>query len=303
MSSFTPTQGRYLSFIAFYISHSGQPPAESEIAAGLQVSSPSVNRMLKMLAQKGFIRREVGVARSIELLVDPEAIPEWAAGERPTQVIMQRVQTRPPMKANVAPTSDVRHAYLKPAKQSTVYRFKVVLDRTKPPIWRRIEILDCSLAKLHDAIQSAMGWYDCHLHAFDVDGTLYEPPRSQHGFSDPIEETYEGINIGGLIDEYGPKLKLKYWYDFGDSWWHTLTLEAIVEAEPEVGYPRCTAGARCCPPEDVGGVYGFYNYLEIIQRPDHPQYDDMLEWNGEFDPEAFDVQDATKSMQLGARSF
>ncbi len=74
MPSFTPTQGRYLSFILAYSEGFGLPPAESEIADALKVSPPSVNQMMKMLEKKGLIQRQVGVARSIEILIDRSEI-------------------------------------------------------------------------------------------------------------------------------------------------------------------------------------------------------------------------------------
>lgn len=94
MNKFTPTQGRYLAFIAAYIDDFGLSPAESEIAEALKVSGPSANQMMKTLAAKGLIRREAGVARSIELLIDAQDIPKWK-GETPTRVVWEWVKTRP----------------------------------------------------------------------------------------------------------------------------------------------------------------------------------------------------------------
>ena len=66
MNDFTPTQGRYLSYIHTYTVGFGLPPAESEIAAAIGVSPPSVNQMMKMLQKKGLIHREPGLPRSIQ---------------------------------------------------------------------------------------------------------------------------------------------------------------------------------------------------------------------------------------------
>ena len=74
---FTPTQGRYLAFIIAYIERYGLPPAESEIAEAIKVSPPSANQMMKMLESKGFIRRQPGVRRSIEVLLATDEIPKW----------------------------------------------------------------------------------------------------------------------------------------------------------------------------------------------------------------------------------
>jgi len=84
--------------------------------------------------------------------------------------------------------------------------------------------------------------------------------------------------------------KFVYEYDFGDSWEHILLVEKVLPMEPDQQYPVCIKGKRACPPEDVGGVWGYYGFLEAIQDPDHPEHEDYLEWIGEdFDPEAFDL--------------
>lgn len=85
-------------------------------------------------------------------------------------------------------------------------------------------------------------------------------------------------------------MKLKYEYDFGDSWEHDIVVEKVLEAAPLAVYPRCTAGAGNCPPEDCGGVWGFYGLLETIRDPKHPEYHDMKEWlGGDYDPDAFSL--------------
>src|SRR5437868_12474117 len=88
MADFTPTQGRYLAYIHAYIGRHGYPPAESEIAAAMCVSPPSVNQMVKMLEKKGLILRQPGQARSLQVLIPEEEIPPWhhrAPARRPAQ--------------------------------------------------------------------------------------------------------------------------------------------------------------------------------------------------------------------------
>src|SRR5439155_4644593 len=77
MAAFTPTQGRYLAYIHAYTSLHGYPPAESDIAAAMCVSPPSVNQMVKMLERKGLIQRQPGQARSVRVLVPEDRIPPW----------------------------------------------------------------------------------------------------------------------------------------------------------------------------------------------------------------------------------
>ena len=77
MADFTPTQGRYLAFIHAYIGLHGYPPAESEIAAAMCVSPPSVNQMVKTLEKKGLILRQPGQPRALQILIPEDEIPPW----------------------------------------------------------------------------------------------------------------------------------------------------------------------------------------------------------------------------------
>ncbi len=69
------------------------------------------------------------------------------------------------------------------------------------------------------------------------------------------------------------------------------------QAQKRIKYPRCIDGARACPPEDIGGIYGYPEFLEAISDPRNEKYEEMLEWAGEFDPERFDKDEATRLMQ------
>jgi DNA-binding transcriptional regulator YdaS (Cro superfamily) len=297
MPDFTPTQGRYLSYIHAYTSGFGLPPAESEIAKAIGVAPPSVNQMMKMLQSKGLIHREPGVARSIEILVDESMIPKWT-GRKITRVVTGWVMTK---SRNQSKTGTmIRAAMTKQvaAKIKEVYVFKITLDDSKPPIWRRIETADVSLGKLHELIQTSMGWTNSHLHQFCIGEKRYMAPRAlEFGIDWAIP--YTGITISKLVTLHGPKLKFGYEYDFGDSWHHSVVLEKIIEPDAAVGYPRCTAGKLACPPEDVGGIGGFANFLDAINDPDDPEHEDKLEWSGPFDPAKFDKEQATANMKTG----
>ena len=176
----------------------------------------------------------------------------------------------------------------------TVYQLKITLRDIKPPIWRRVQVKDCSLAKLHEIIQVCMGWEGYHLYAFEVGGEDYGEP-DPNGMMET--EDSRRLKLSQLVAQ-GVK-KFTYTYDFGDDWQHILQIEKTLPAEAGVHYPRCTAGKRACPPEDCGGSWGYPDFLEAIQNPEHPEHEDRLEWIGEdFDPEAFDL-DAVNE-ELGA---
>jgi hypothetical protein len=284
MTEFTPKQGQYLAFIHAYTEGFGFPPAESEIAKAMKVSPPSVNQMMKTLESKGLIRRRAGVARSIEILVSPSMIPHWEKRIISTRKVWSN-----------SPTT-VRSTRRSEGK-ATIYRFKINLKNTQPPIWRRVETKDVTLEELHALIQTAMGWTNSHLHQFQVGDTQWTHPRfMEHAEDDFGAISYAGVRVSDLVSQHGTKLRIHYEYDFGDSWEHSIILEKVTDAQPGVRYPRCLDGDRACPPEDIGGAWGFADFLEAITDSNHHRHEEFLEWNGPFDPAEFDVEQATRRM-------
>jgi len=181
-------------------------------------------------------------------------------------------------------------------KFDQVYQFKITLRDIKPPIWRRIQVPEtCTFWDLHVAIQDAMGWEDYHLHEFEIAAPSTD---LKVNIGIPDEDFGREILPGWKqkIPDYfsmGNKL-VDYIYDFGDNWEHIIKLEKILPRDENVDYPKCIAGKRACPPEDCGGIWGYENFLEIINDPDNEEYEDMIEWaGGEFDPEHFDVKEVS----------
>jgi len=182
-----------------------------------------------------------------------------------------------------------------------IYQIKVTLKDSKLPIWRRIEVRsDATLGELHAVIQMAMGWTNSHQHHFIVG----KPPNLRfigapipYEGDDPPNEKNEGqIVISQVLS--ATKTKIVYEYDFGDSWEHEVVLEKIVGAEARAHYPRCVAGENACPPEDVGGVWGYLDFLQAINNPEHNQHEEFLEWvGGAFDPEKFDLDAANELLK------
>jgi Plasmid pRiA4b ORF-3-like protein len=175
-----------------------------------------------------------------------------------------------------------------------VYQIKVTLKGSKPPIWRRIQVTsETTLVQLHRILQRVMGWEGSHLYQFVIGGIPYGEPAllGELDAEDARTATLEAL---------GPREKSKflYEYDFGDSWDHELLVEKRLPLEAGKRYPVCLTGKRACPPEDCGGIWGYASVLEAIRDPEHPEHEEMLEWiGGEFDPEAFDLDEVNRELQ------
>ncbi len=179
-------------------------------------------------------------------------------------------------------------------------QFKITLVGAQPPIWRRIRLRECTLDKLHEHVQTAMGWTNSHLHRFKIAGRDYGDPQLLHdGFDDYDFADSTTTNIKDVVPMTGEGFAFEYEYDFGDGWRHEVVFEGCVRAEPGGRYPVCVAGARACPPEDVGGVWGYREYLKAMADPGHKRHEEFMDWRGPFDPEAFDAARATREMRRG----
>jgi len=178
-------------------------------------------------------------------------------------------------------------------KNRAVYQFKVTLSNVHPPIWRRIQVWeDATLAQLHRTLQVIMGWENYHLHEFRIGRKTYSvpDPDDEHKIID-VKRT----RIHDVIQQVGTEFE--YFYDLGDYWQHDLQLEAILQPAPNTLYPRCIAGERNCPPADVGGPGGYEDYLEAMADLEHEEHEDMIQWGGPFDPEAFSVEKINRQLE------
>ena len=169
------------------------------------------------------------------------------------------------------------------------YQLKIGLMDSKPPIWRRLLIADSvPVPVFHQVIQTVMGWDDYHLHQFRVGGEYYGVPDPDYDYAEMRDEKRYKLNQ--LLKK--EKDSLIYEYDFGDGWEHKVTLEKVLPFDPADTLPRCVKGKGACPPEDVGGIFGYYGFLDAVSDPNHPEHAEMLEWvGGEFDPDDFDLDE------------
>jgi Plasmid pRiA4b ORF-3-like protein len=175
------------------------------------------------------------------------------------------------------------------------YQLKVTIVGTKPPVWRRVLVPeDITLARLHGVFQAAFGWWDCHLHEFEIDGVRYGIDDGED-WRPPKDERRARL---GNVAKAGSSFL--YVYDFGDDWRHKVVVEKVLAGAAGRKYPSCTGGRRACPPEDCGGVWGYEEFLAAIGDPEHDEHESMLEWvGGSFDPEAFDPADFEHRLNLG----
>ena len=169
----------------------------------------------------------------------------------------------------------------------TRYRLKVTLRGSRPAIWRRVEVdAGVTLFRLHQILQVVMGWTDSHLHQYRRGSTYYGQSDPEFGMR---RENERRIRLREVLRK--PKERMVYEYDFGDGWEHDVVLESNdvgIGGGPEV---RVVAGKGACPPEDVGGIGGYYRFLEAIADPKDPEHKDMLEWGGPFEPDVFNIDE------------
>lgn len=155
-----------------------------------------------------------------------------------------------------------------------LFSLKISLNEIEPKIWRCFIVpANITLDRLHDVIQIVMGWMDYHLHEFAIDKKVY---------TENPEDSMQGAEDGKYLLENLIKRKGKsfqYLYDFGDHWEHEIILEDRDYSNPDLEVSLiCLEGERACPPEDVGGVPGYYDFCEGISDSSHPQYQEYSDW-------------------------
>jgi hypothetical protein len=195
------------------------------------------------------------------------------------------------------------------AKRFDTYDLIILLEAQilaiEPAICRTLELpRDLNFAQLHVVLQAAFGWTDSHLHQFIMGGLVVGAPDylEEDGYGPRVLEATE-VHLRDLRFPFGPdaQLEILYQYDIGDNWQHRLILSEAPPAEG-VKYPRCIAGLRSCPPEDVGGDTGYEAFLEAWRDPDHEDHADYRRWAGrKFDPERFDLEAMNRAISRALR--
>jgi len=175
-----------------------------------------------------------------------------------------------------------------------IYQLRIELQYVKPAIWRRVLVPgSIKLSKFHVVILWSMGWQGGHMHEFVIGQTNYGEPDPEFPQVPPVvreDRVTLQQALGGLKT-------IRYIYDFGDDWEHKIKLEKTLPFDPEMKHPQCIAGQYACPPEDVGGVDGYLDFLDAIRNPAHEEHASMLEWiGGGFDPLTFDLDETNERL-------
>lgn len=211
------------------------------------------------------------------------------AGCQP-RIPVEIVKQARPKKRSYSQAANSENAFMTKPKQSAAaaprYQLKITLGGTKPPVWRRVIVPSTiRLDRLHDVIQGAMGWYDGHLHEFATPFGIYGEPDPDCGVEVMNERKF-------TLQDIAPheKATFNYVYDFGDSWAHKVLVEKVLPPDATAMHAVCIAGKNACPPEDCGGIPGYYELLEIMKDPSHEEHERMVEWaGGRIDPTAFSL--------------
>ena len=183
----------------------------------------------------------------------------------------------------------------------TIAHLKITLDDVKPIVLRRVEVpATLRLDRLHLAIQAAMGWTNTHLYEILARDTGWGIPDPDWG-DGPLDA--RKARLIDVLEDVGTKT-LKYLYDFGDGWEHTVKVERIAAPEPGAAYPRLIEAAGRCPPEDVGGPWGYAELLAAIDDPKHERHAEFKEWiSDDFDPVVVDIEWLTEEVAALAKRW
>jgi hypothetical protein len=179
---------------------------------------------------------------------------------------------------------------------ATIARLKITLDDVKPVVLRRVEVpFDIRLDRLHLTIQTAMGWTNSHLYEIRGGGVGWSAPDPDAGWGGDFMDARKA-RLGDILEDIGTKT-LKYLYDFGDGWEHTIKIERLIDPEPGMLYPRLIEAKGHCPPEDVGGPWGYGELLEALADPSHERHGELKEWLADdFNPHVVDIDWLSKDV-------
>ena len=264
--------------------------------------------LLELTKASGFLDE------TLRLLNDPEELEEETARDFATsldrlQEVIQDLISR--VEAKIASAEQPKEGGPRERRErdrfAKLFTLKVSLEDIHPPIWRRIRINgDATLEELHEIIQIVMGWEGYHLHGFTIAGSRYSPAAEDSGPADSMfapegmrEEEESTVRIDEVLTRV--KARGRYTYDFGDGWEHLIVVEKIdppdANGDASSATPVCLAGKRAAPPEDCGGLPGYYRVLAALQGEGDSAPPELLEWIGDFDPDRVDLEEINAALE------
>ncbi len=202
------------------------------------------------------------------------------------------------------------------------YQIKIELIASEPLVWRRIIVpAGITFKRLHDTIQFAMGWWDYHLYEFNFpeeklrivcDDESFDEWKHYSAKYKTVKPTPKEDSLGIIGRMLETKLKkaqsakidkclekyttFEYIYDFGDYWQHQIQIEGVID-DYLFGYPQVLEGAGACPPEDVGGIDGYVEFLTAWDNPKHSEHSSMREWGEGMNYQSFDIANTNELMK------
>src|SRR5579863_689713 len=184
---------------------------------------------------------------------------------------------------------------------ATIAHLRIKLDDVEPAVVRRLEVpLTIRLDRLHLVLQAAMGWTNSHLYEIRARDVGWGIPDPDFG-DGPLDAAK--ARLVDVLEGVGGR-SLKYLYDFGDGWEHSIRIERITDAVPGIVYPRLIEATGRCPPEDVGGPWGYHEFLDVIADPNHEEHAERLQWiGGHFDPTNVNVEALAQAVHNLAKKW
>ena len=184
---------------------------------------------------------------------------------------------------------------------ASIAHLRIKLDEVEPDVVRRVEVpIAIRLDRLHLVLQAAIGWTNSHLYEIRVGDVGWGKPDQSFG-DGPLDAAK--ARLIDVIEDTGAR-SLKYLYDFGDGWEHSVRIERITDAIPGIAYPRLIEATGPCPPEDVGGPWGYREFLDAIADPNHQEHPERLQWvGGNFDPTEVNVEVLAQGVHALAKKW
>ena len=191
-----------------------------------------------------------------------------------------------------------------PVRGGLAFDLKARLDLDGADAIRKLRVsANITFSQLHRVLQKAFSWRNSHLHSFGMfkewSKNYYAQPEVELVLSkeDLAGNPNARLSANIRLTEYLPQYsKILYSYDFGGDWRHYIEIENVVENCAEK-LPILLSGEGDSPPEDVGGIGGFEEFLRIINDPSDDEYEYYVNWAKSQFWKPFDFEEAARDVK------